>query len=79
MGEAKALEDKIIAQNPILQRLAQGLENKDLKTMRRAVRLPVDDLQWSWIDEQTLLLKFSLPTGTFATSVLANLVADLTQ
>lgn len=79
VGEAKALEDKIIAQNPILQRLAQGLENKDLKTMRRAVRLPVDDLQWSWIDEQTLLLKFSLPTGTFATSVLANLVADLTQ
>lgn len=78
-GEAQALEQKIVAQNPILQRLAQGLENKQLKTMRRALRLPVTDLQWSWPDEQTLLLEFRLPTGTFATSVLANLVTDLSQ
>ena len=79
VGEAQALEQKIVSENPILQRLAQGLENKQLKTMRRALRLPVSDLQWSWLAAQTLQLEFSLPTGTFATSVLANLVADLSQ
>lgn len=69
----------MVAQNPILQRLAQGLEKKELKTMRRATRLPVNDLSWTWPDEQSLILQFTLPTGTFATSVLASLVTDLTQ
>lgn len=79
VGEAKALEQKIVSENPILQRLAQGLETKEVKTMRRASRLPVSDLQWSWPDKHTLVLQFRLPTGTFATSVLASLVADLSQ
>ena len=74
---AKALEQQVVEQNPILQRLAQGLEKKELKTMRRATRLPVSNLSWSWPDEQSLLLQFTLPTGTFATSVLSALVADL--
>lgn len=74
---AKALEQQVVEQNPILQRLAQGLETKELKTMRRATRLPVSNLSWSWPDEQSLLLQFTLPTGTFATSVLSALVADL--
>lgn len=78
-GAAKALEQQVVAQNPVLQRLAQGLEKKELKTMRRATRLPVGDLSWTWPDEQSLLLQFTLPTGTFATSVLANLVTDLIQ
>lgn len=78
-GAAKALEQQVVAQNPILQRLAQGLEKKELKTMRRATRLPVSDFSWTWPDEQSLLLQFTLPTGTFATSVLANLVTDLAQ
>ena len=47
--------------------------------MRRAIRLPVSDLSWTWPDEQSLVLQFTLPTGTFATSVLANLVTKLTQ
>ncbi|WP_296202827.1 tRNA pseudouridine(13) synthase TruD [Psychrobacter sp. UBA3962] len=78
-GAAKALEQQVVAQNTILQRLAQGLEKKELKTMRRATRLPVNDLSWTWPDEQSLILQFTLPTGTFATSVLASLVTDLTQ
>lgn len=78
-GAAKALEQQVVAQYPVLQRLAQGLEKKELKTMRRATRLPVSDLSWTWPDEQSLLLQFTLPTGTFATSVLANLVTDLIQ
>ncbi|WP_296405454.1 tRNA pseudouridine(13) synthase TruD [Psychrobacter sp.] len=82
-GDAKALEDQIVANHPILQRLAHGLIKKDLKTMRRAIRLPVSDLTWSWreviMDKHELILHFTLPTGTFATSVLANLVAELSQ
>lgn len=78
-GAAKVLEQQVVVQNSILQRLVQGLEKKELKTMRRATRLTVSDLKWTWPDEQSLILQFTLPTGTFATSVLASLVTDLTQ
>lgn len=76
-GAARSLEEKVISENPILQRLTHGLETKQIKTMRRALRLPVNNLNWSWTDNKTLVLDFSLPTGTFATSVLANLIAHL--
>lgn len=78
---AKALEDKVVSQDAVLQRLAQGLEKKQLKTMRRATRLAVSDFSWSWTTEQadkpSLVLQFTLPTGTFATSVLSALVTHL--
>ncbi|PNK61182.1 tRNA pseudouridine(13) synthase TruD [Psychrobacter sp. FDAARGOS_221] len=77
-AEAQALEQRIVSDDPILQRLAQGLENKQIKTMRRALRLPVSELNWSWDEiDNTLVLDFTLSTGSFATSVLANLVAQL--
>ncbi|WP_019673282.1 tRNA pseudouridine(13) synthase TruD [Psychrobacter lutiphocae] len=77
-AEAQALEQKIVNDDPILQRLAQGLDNKQIKTMRRALRLPVSELNWSWDEmDNTLVLDFTLATGSFATSVLANLVAQL--
>lgn len=82
-AQAKAIEDAVVDNYPILRRLAQGLEAKGLKAMRRAIRLPITDLCWSWeyeqSDQPSLVLQFTLPTGTFATSVLSSLVAHLKQ
>ncbi len=54
--------------------LSQGLQNKGLKQERKALRLIVKDLCYTWQGEQeTVHLSFSLPAGAFATSVLAEL------
>jgi len=52
-----------------------GLEKFGLKQERRALRLPVAELEWSW-EVDALVTSFQLPTGTFATSVLRELVAE---
>jgi len=80
-GDAAIIENAVVQQNPLLTELAKGLERREVKAQRRALRLPVDDLTWQWIDEQsaeqTLVLSFTLTTGSFATSVLASLVEHL--
>jgi tRNA pseudouridine13 synthase len=76
-GEAAKLEEDIVQQGPLLAQLATGLEQRDIKAQRRALRLPIEELTWEWIDDQVLVLRFSLPTGSFATSVLASLVQQL--
>ena len=45
---------------------------------RRATRLPVNELQWAWGDGDVLTLGFDLPTGAFATTVLAELLETRT-
>lgn len=76
-GTAKQLENQVVNQSMLLSRLAQGLENKGIKAQRRALRLPVQNLSWQWLDTNRLQLDFQLPSGCFATSVLAALVAEL--
>lgn len=79
-GMAAALENAVVQQNPLLSQLANGLEKRDVKAQRRALRLPIEALSWEWHDkedEQTLVLSFTLTTGSFATSVLASLVEEL--
>jgi tRNA pseudouridine13 synthase len=79
-GMAASTEKNVIQQNPLLARLANGLEQRDVKAQRRALRLPIEALSWEWQDkdnEQTLVLSFTLTTGSFATSVLASLVKQL--
>ena len=53
----------------------QGLTAAGLRQERRALRLVVKDLQWSWPTPDSLVLEFSLPAGCYATSVLRELVA----
>jgi len=81
-GEAAKLEDTVVQQDALLAALATGLEQREVKAQRRALRLPVEDLSWRWADEQdgeqTLVLSFTLTTGSFATSVLASVVEHLT-
>jgi tRNA pseudouridine13 synthase len=65
-GEAAALERAPAAQHPDL---AAGLEQAGLRQERRALRLPVRELSWNFIDAD-LELAFFLPAGSYATTVL---------
>ena len=55
--------------------LRAGLEAAGLKQERRATRLRPQALEWAWLDPTTLQLRFSLPPGAYATTVLAELGA----
>ena len=79
-GKAAAMEADTVAHSPLLTQLATGLEQRDIKAQRRALRLPIEALSWEWQDTeggQILILNFTLTTGSFATSVLASLVQEL--
>ncbi|WP_394212995.1 tRNA pseudouridine(13) synthase TruD [Psychrobacter piscatorii] len=76
-GSAAALENEVVQHSPLLIQLATGLEQRDIKAQRRALRLPIEQLSWEWSNEQTLVLSFTLTTGSFATSVLASLVQQM--
>ena len=71
-AEAAELEQQLAAAHPLFCR---GLEQAGLKQERRALRLPVVNLQWQ-LDtaKQSLELRFFLPAGAYATSVLRELV-----
>ncbi|EAT12045.1 tRNA pseudouridine(13) synthase TruD [Bermanella marisrubri] len=53
--------------------LSQGLEKQGLKQERRTTRMLLPDLAWTWQDDETLVLEFSLGSGYFATSLLREL------
>jgi len=71
-AEAAELERSLAQAHP---ELCRGLEQAGLKQERRALRLPVVDLQWE-LDaaKQLLELRFFLPAGAYATTVLRELV-----
>ncbi|UNK51222.1 tRNA pseudouridine(13) synthase TruD [Lysobacter sp. S4-A87] len=76
-GAAAELELSALAGDDALA-LRAGLESEGLKQERRALRLKPDDLSWRWLDDDAagpdvLQLAFSLPQGTYATVVLAEL------
>jgi tRNA pseudouridine13 synthase len=54
-------------------RLRAGLEGAGLAQERRALRLPVPDLYWEWLEDRVLRLRFALPPGSYATAVLHEL------
>lgn len=51
----------------------EGLSKQRLDADRRALRLAVTELSWQWRDDQ-LQLAFSLPSGSYATSVIRELM-----
>ena len=65
--ELTALDDSVAL------RLREGLEAAGLRQERRATRLRVQDLAWSWLADGSLQLGFALPPGAYATSVLFEL------
>ena len=54
-------------------RLHGGLEHAGLKQERRALRLRPEGLAWRWLDDAALELRFDLPPGCYATTVLREL------
>jgi tRNA pseudouridine13 synthase len=70
--DAQALELDALA-DPESTRLRAGLEAAGLKQERRATRLQPRNLGWDWPEPGTLELRFELPPGAYATSVLAEL------
>ncbi|WP_058021541.1 tRNA pseudouridine(13) synthase TruD [Pseudohongiella spirulinae] len=75
-GEAKALEEDLLAHWPIY---CQGLQRLGLKQERRSLRLAVKSLHYCFCADDSLELSFNLPTGTYATAVLHELLGYQTQ
>ena len=65
-----ALEQEQAQRFPVL---AAGLEKQGMNQERRATRMLLPDLFWHWLDDSTLVLRFNLASGYFATSVLREL------
>jgi tRNA pseudouridine13 synthase len=73
-GEARALERAVLESDP-LSALRVGLERAGLDQERRALRLLPQELRFDWPEPQSLQLRFGLPAGCYATTVLAELGA----
>ncbi len=71
-GEAAATELAALEED-VAMRLRQGLEQAGLKQERRALRLPVGGLAWTWPADDVLELVFALPPGSYATALLHEL------
>ena len=54
--------------------LCEGLESAGLSQERRVLLLLPQGFEWHWAGDQTLQLAFRLPKGTFATSVLREII-----
>lgn len=66
-AQVAELEERVVASEP---ELAEGLVRAGLRQERRALRLRVPDLTHEWLEEDVLRVRFSLPPGTYATTVL---------
>ena len=72
-GETLAFEHQQLAGAADLLGL---LERERVDAARRAMLVVPKDLQWNWWDDVTLELQFWLPAGSFATSVVRELLSN---
>jgi len=70
-GDALAMEKQVIQDYELW---LQGLTKEKVLSARRLMRVIPNNLQVTSLDEKSLLFKFSLPTGSFATSLLRELI-----
>jgi tRNA pseudouridine13 synthase len=68
----KGLELQALSDEQALA-LRAGLERAGLEQERRALRLRPSDMTWAWPETSVLRLRFGLPPGCYATTVLAEL------
>ncbi len=68
---ALAFEQTAVADAPQLQQL---LVREKVEAARRAMRLFPQQMSWSWWDDVTVELRFWLPAGSFATSVVREII-----
>ncbi|KEY58172.1 tRNA pseudouridine(13) synthase TruD [Serratia sp. DD3] len=70
-NEVLAFEQHCLAQQPELLTL---LRRERVEPARRALLLYPQKLQWNWWDDATVELRFWLPAGSFATSVVREMI-----
>ena len=71
-GTVHALETAALADEESLV-LRAGLDRAGLRQERRSLRLRPIELAWEWLGPDQLRLRFTLPPGCYATTVLAEL------
>jgi len=69
--DALAFEQRCVSEETALLGL---LSRERVEAARRAMLVKPQALQWNWWDDVTLELKFWLPAGSFATSVVRELI-----
>ena len=78
-GEVPATDGALAVEQAALAAhgsLIDLLVRERLEHERRSLRLPVREFAWSFESGEVLVLRFTLPRGTFATAVLHELLAD---
>jgi len=65
--QAQALENGVVERHAIL---CDGMEHAGLDQERRALVASPAEMSWEWPQADQLVLTFSLRAGTYATSVL---------
>lgn len=70
-GDALAFEQQCLAEQPELLTL---LKRERVEPARRALLLQPQDMLWNWWDDVTVELRFWLPAGSFATSVVREIM-----
>jgi tRNA pseudouridine13 synthase len=76
-GEADVSADTLSIEQGIIDtypQLAQGLLACAVDKDRRPLRVNVQDLNWQFVNDATLELGFTLPAGSYATSVLREII-----
>ncbi|MDH5472535.1 MAG: tRNA pseudouridine(13) synthase TruD [Gammaproteobacteria bacterium] len=66
-GDCYELEQRVAAEYAVF---CDGLASAGMKQERRAMRLPVAELNWALESDQKMIIEFKLPAGTYATTVL---------
>lgn len=69
--QAQQFEQQVLDQYPQLLTL---LCNEKTDAARRAMLVVPQNMVWQWLDDATLVLEFWLPAGSFATSVVRELL-----
>ncbi len=69
--QAQALENSVAERHAVL---CDGMEHAGLNQERRALVASPADLRWEWPAADQLVLSFALPAGTYATSVLKEIL-----
>jgi len=70
--QALAAEDRALGEEGLA--LMQGLEQAEVRSAMRPLRVRPIDLEWQFDNDRGLTLSFLLPSGSYATSVLRELV-----
>ena len=76
-GQERASLAALDLQNKVLanyQAWCVSLEQHGLERANRPLRLQVQQLKWQWQDENTLSLNFQLEAGSYATSIVRELI-----